>query len=227
LKDPRVSVIYDDARHYILTTDEKFDIITSDPIHPWVKGSAALYTREYFELVRSRLNPGGVVSQWVPLYESGRRTVQSEMATFFEVFPDATLWSTNASETAQDLVLLGFDGRAQIDLDDLNQRLYRSDHTRVARSLQEVGFRSTIELFATYLGRARDLGRWIAGAEINRDRNMRLQYLAGLELNVVVDPVVYEDILAYRQFPDDLFTGSDALRGELRYAMTRRKTPPK
>ena len=60
----------DDARHYLLTTKEKFDVITSDPIHPWVKGAATLYTKEYFELVKQHLNPGGVVTQWVPLYES-------------------------------------------------------------------------------------------------------------------------------------------------------------
>ena len=50
--DPRVEVVYDNARHYMLTTREKFDIITSDPIHPWVKGAATLYTREYFEHCR-------------------------------------------------------------------------------------------------------------------------------------------------------------------------------
>ena len=49
-KDPRTQIVYDDARHFVLTTHEKFDIITSDPIHPWVKGAATLYTREYFEL---------------------------------------------------------------------------------------------------------------------------------------------------------------------------------
>ena len=74
--DPRVEIVYDDARHYILTTNEKFDIITSDPIHPWVKGAASLYTKEYFELVKSHLNPGGVVTQWVPLYQSTRRRHQ-------------------------------------------------------------------------------------------------------------------------------------------------------
>ena len=157
LKDPRVQVVYDDARHYILTTQEKFDIITSDPIHPWVKGSAALYTREYFDLVRRHLNPGGVVTQWVPLYESGRRTVQSEIATFFDVFPNATLWSTNISETAPDLVVMGSDSPLQVNLDALNLQLYRPEYLPVARSLQEVGFRSTIELFATYLGRAPEL----------------------------------------------------------------------
>ena len=80
----------DDARHFVLTMGEKFDIITSDPIHPWVKGAATLYTREYFEMVQRHLNPGGLVTQWVPLYESTPEVVKSEIATFFEVFPNGT-----------------------------------------------------------------------------------------------------------------------------------------
>src|SRR5262249_35143762 len=92
LTDPRVTVVYDDARHYVLTTQEKFDIITSDPIHPWVKGAANLYTKEYFEMCKRRLNPGGVVTQWVPLYESDHATVKSEIATFFDAFPGGTIW---------------------------------------------------------------------------------------------------------------------------------------
>jgi len=56
-KSRKVSVVYDDARHFVLTTREKFDVITSDPIHPWVKGSAALYTREYFEHVKAHPIP--------------------------------------------------------------------------------------------------------------------------------------------------------------------------
>ena len=70
LHDRRTKMVYDDARHYVLTTPDKFDIITSDPIHPWVKGSATLYSKEYFELVKAHLNPGGIVTQWVPLYET-------------------------------------------------------------------------------------------------------------------------------------------------------------
>jgi hypothetical protein len=107
LADPRVTIVYDDARHYILTTDEKFDIITSDPIHPWVKGAATLYTREYFDLVRSHLEPGGLVTQWVPLYESSPAVVKSEIATFFEAFPNGTIWSNEAGGSGYDVVLLG------------------------------------------------------------------------------------------------------------------------
>jgi spermidine synthase len=118
---------------------------------------------------------------------------------------------------------MGSEGTQQVNLDDLNMRLYRPDYLPVARSLQEVGFRSTIELFATYLGRAPDLRTWAAGAEINRDRNLRLQYLAGTELNIVNDRSVYNEIAGYRRFPEGLFTGSDALRSELQYAMTRKR----
>ena len=87
LLSDRVEIVYDDARHYILTTHEKFDIITSDPIHPWVKGAACLYTREYFDLVKAHLNPGGLCTQWIPLYESSEPVVKSEIATFFKCLP--------------------------------------------------------------------------------------------------------------------------------------------
>src|SRR5205807_5652459 len=105
--DPRVEIVYDDARHFVLTTQEKFDIITSDPIHPWVKGSATLYTKEYFEMCKQHLNPGGVITQWVPLYESNTDVVKSEIATFFEVFPHGTIWGNTTGGEGYDLVLLG------------------------------------------------------------------------------------------------------------------------
>ena len=85
--------MYDDARHFILTTKETFDIITSDPIHPWVKGAATLYTLEYLELAKAHLNPGGVMAEWVPRYEIRPAAVKSLVATFFEIVPDASLWT--------------------------------------------------------------------------------------------------------------------------------------
>src|SRR5439155_18712306 len=93
VNDPRVEIVYDDARHFVLTTKEKFDIITSDPIHPWIKGAATLYTTEYFETAKRHLNPGGVISQWVPLYDSTEEVVKSEFATFFKSFQNGTAWS--------------------------------------------------------------------------------------------------------------------------------------
>ena len=223
LHDPRVRLIYDDARHYILTTDEKFDIITSDPIHPWVKGSAALYTQEYFDLVRRHLNPGGIVSQWVPLYDTGKRTVKSELATFFRAFPNGTLWSTYLKGFGQDLVMMGGGGASSVNVDDANLQLYRPESAAMTKSLREVGFTSAIELFGTYTGRAVDLMPWLNDAEINHDRSLRLQYTAGSELNLDEGLVMYEEMIGYRKFPADLFAGSKALAEEVKYAIGRRK----
>ena len=199
LEDPRVQIIYDDARHYLLTTGEKFDVITSDPIHPWVKGAAALYTTEYFKLVRRHLNPGGVVSQWVPLYQSSAEVVKSELATFFEVFPGATVWSNNRAGAGFDIVLVGRDTADALSADDLEKRLDRRDHVNVVKSLGEVGFGSAFALLATYLADDRDLSPWLAGAQINRDRNLRLQYLAGMGLNLNETASLYQTLAAYRR----------------------------
>ncbi|MGH9394153.1 MAG: spermidine synthase, partial [Terriglobales bacterium] len=90
--NPRTRIVFDDARHYMLTSNEKFDVIASDPLDVFVKGTAAIYSKEYFESVRRHLNPGGMFTLYVPLYESDVPTVQSELATFFAVFPHATVW---------------------------------------------------------------------------------------------------------------------------------------
>jgi spermidine synthase len=219
VNDPRTRVIYDDARHFVLTTTERFDIITSDPIHPWVKGSATLYSKEYFELVKQHLNPGGVITQWVPLYESDPATVKSEIATFFDAFPNGTIWGNDISGGGYDLVLMGQVDPARIDLDAMQARLDRPEGLRVADSLREVGFGSAVQLLATYAGQEPDLRPWLAGAEINRDGNLRLQYMAGLALNVSQEGAIYTQMLAYRKFPDNLFAGSPERIQGLRYAL--------
>jgi len=216
VRDPRVTVVNDDGRHYVLTTPETFDIITSDPIHPWVKGSASLYTREYFELVRRHLKPGGIVSQWVPLYESSQDVVKSEVATFFDVFPGGTIWGTKGG----DIVLVGQADPSPINVDAIEERMKRSE--AVAALLREVGFSSAIDLLATYSGRASEVGPWLAGAEINRDLSLRLQYRAGLHLDFDNPEAIYASMISGRTYPDDLFVASEGLKQALKRALAAR-----
>jgi spermidine synthase len=207
--DPRTTIHYDDARHFILTSKDNFDIITSDPIHPWVKGTSSLYSKQYFELVRQHLRPGGMVTQWVPLYESDVATVKSELATFFDVFPNGTVWGNTINGEGNDLVLLGQAEPLNLNVDALDARWDRPDHARVAQSMGAVNFHTVTDVLATYVGRASDLKGWLAGAEINTDMSMRLQYLAGMGLNVDNPAAIYAEMLKYRRFPHDLFTGSE------------------
>ncbi len=217
--NPRVHIVYDDARHYILTTQDKFDIITSDPIHPWVKGAASLYTKEYFELCKRHLNPGGLATQWVPLYESTRAVVRTELATFFEAFPQGTIWSNDENGEGYDLVALGSADASTIDLGQVQGRLSRDDFDQVRESLRDVGFRSSFGLLATYAGRAPELRPWLKGAELNRDRDLRLQYLAGMGLNRFDQDLIFSELVTFRKFPGDLFSGSDMEREALRRAI--------
>jgi spermidine synthase len=220
LHDRRTRVVYDDARSYILTTHDKFDIITSDPIHPWVKGAASLYTREYFEAVKAHLNPGGVVTQWVPLYESTPEAVKSEIATFFSVFPHGTIWANNVNGGGYDLVLLGQDQPTRNDVAALAARFGDPRYVLVAQSLGEVGFDSPVALFSTYAGSGADLQPWLADASINRDRNLRLQYLAAAGLNSYRSEAIYNQIASYRRFPETLFVADESWLARLRATIT-------
>jgi spermidine synthase len=226
VRDPRTRIVYDDARHFVLTTGDKFDIITSDPIHPWVKGIAPLYSVEYFQLCKQHLNPGGFVTQWVPLYESSVETVQSELATFFEVFPNGTVWGNlNTDGSGYDVVLVGQVDDLKVDVEGIQRRLASPAYMSVAKSMREVGYNSATDLLATYAVRASDLREWLRNAQVNRDRNLRLQYLAGLGLNQYLAPYIYDQMLTRGHFPSDIFTGSADRIDELQAAMSRLRVP--
>ena len=203
LQDPRTEVIYDDARHFLATTDEQFDVITSDPIHPWVRGAASLYSVEYHELVKQRLRPGGVVAQWVPLYETDEASAKSQIGTFVQSFPEATLWNSDFLDSGYDIVLVGQAGPSHVDGEAIARRL--EDDRTLWQSLAEVGLGSVVELLQTYAGRGPDLEPWLQDAQINRDRSLRLQYLAGLSLDRQDAYSIYDAIVGYRRYPRALF----------------------
>lgn len=225
VQNPKVRVHLDDARHFLLTTKEKFDAVTSDPLDPWVKGAATLYTREFFEVVKEHLNPGGVVTLFVQLYESSDAAVKSEVATFLEAFPNGVVFANTINGQGYDLVLVGQLDPGPINVDRVQARLSDPANAAIARSLSEIGINSAVDLFGTYGGRKDDMGGWLAGAQINRDRSLRLQYLAGLGLNLYQSAEIYRNMSAESRYPEGLFTGSpetiDALRGAIMRAHGR------
>jgi spermidine synthase len=217
----KVTIHIDDARHYLLTTNEKFDAITSDPLDPWVKGAATLYTREFFEVVKERLNPGGVVTLFVQLYESNEAAVKSEIATFMEAFPNGVVWGNTNNGQGYDLVVMGQLEPIKINLDEMEAKLASPEYAEVAQSLREIGFNSATELFSTYAGQPSDLAPWLADAQINTDRNLRLQYLAGMGFNLYENASIYSNMIASTRYPENLFTGSEGRLAEIRDLIQR------
>ena len=197
LDDPKLEIVIDDARHFLATSREKFDIITADPIHPWVRGAASLYTTEFYDLCRSRLTPHGVVTQWVPLYESNPAAVKCEMATFLQAFPRASLWSGQNLATGYDLVVVGTIGDQDISPRTIAHRL--RPNPPLQQSLAEIGLPNSEALLSRFAGDGEILTEWLRDSQINRDRNLRLQYLAGLTPESQTAQEIFQSMVGRRR----------------------------
>jgi len=92
LRDPRVRKIIMDGRAWLRRADARYDVVTLEPMPPFFSGSNSLYSADFYSLVHSRLNPGGMLAQWFPLHLMSPEQAIAIAATFAEVFPEAILW---------------------------------------------------------------------------------------------------------------------------------------
>lgn len=119
LNNPKVNIVLQDGRNHLLTTSKKYDVITSEPPPPRTAFTVNLYTREYYELTKKRLKPGGIVAQWIPLHSQGEKEVAMHFKTFQSVFPHAIAWMSVANE----FLIIGSDQPIELDFEKLKQRL--------------------------------------------------------------------------------------------------------
>lgn len=104
LRDPRVRINFNDARNTLLVEPYKYDIIAAQPSHPWLAGAANVFTRDFWQIIDSRLTEGGVFGQWVNLFKMDVTTLRSILKAFYEVFPYGMSF---ANLDTGDLVLFG------------------------------------------------------------------------------------------------------------------------
>lgn len=93
LRDPRVKVHVEDGRFFLQHTARRYDLITGEPPPPKLAGVASLYSQEYFQLLRERLNPGGLATYWLPVDQLREREALAIIGAFCGAFEDCTLWS--------------------------------------------------------------------------------------------------------------------------------------
>lgn len=205
--NPKTRIVYDDARHYLMTTKDMYDVIASDPLDVFVKGTAALYSLEYYESIKRHLNPGGIFTLYVPLYETDELTFKSELATFFKAFPEGSVWSNTRDRLGYDMVFMGQVGPLHIDLEKAQEKYDRPENAPVRESLHDIGIDSIGDLFSTFTGTSADLNRWVGESPLNTDQDLRLSYLAGWGINSELADYLYRQMLRYRR-PPAFFTGS-------------------
>ena len=171
LQDPRVHVTLDDARNFLFTTRERYDLIVSEPSNPWIAGVATLFTREFYRAAQARLVPGGILVQWLQAYSLYPDDLRMVLATFLSEFHDATLWHGDAP----DLILMA-PSIPPKEILHRTQALYSSP--ALHDDFKQLGMDEAAGLFGFYLLDDADLRKFSAGAQINTDDRTLLEYHA-------------------------------------------------
>ena len=170
LENPRIRTIVDDGRNFLLTTKDRYDVITFEPMPLALAGVSTFYTREYYALCLEHLTPGGLVSQWVPLHSLDPGIVRSLVHTFTRVFPEYCVWFVNA-----DLFLIGSDQPLRIDWPRLRERLTRP---RIERALRETGFGDLVEVVSCFLMGKENTDRYVQGGAVMVDDRPWAEFVA-------------------------------------------------
>lgn len=132
LEDPRVRVAVEDAKSFLKVTDRRYDVIISEPSNPWMAGIAGVFSYEFYLDCKSRLNPSGLMVQWIHLYETSDAAVELVLATFNSVFPHVNIWHG----APKDLILVGSLSPMSPDLSRIAQQF---EHPAVKRDLARTG----------------------------------------------------------------------------------------
>ena len=195
LKDPRARLVTGDGRNYMALTNRRFDVVISEPSNPWVAGMANLFTRESFEAARAHLRPGGVMCQWVHAYSMSPANFKTIVATFTDVFPNATLWE---AELGNDYLLLGSVGPLKVDPAALRAALGRPE---LKSDLARIDASNLASFLGKLLLDGQALRDFARGAPLHTDDNARLEYSAPRALLGSRSSALIEEIYAGRVRP--------------------------
>jgi spermidine synthase len=175
LDDPRAHLIVGDGRSHLRYTSRTYDVIISEPSNPWMMGNAALFTREFFEEIRDRLKPEGLVCQWAHTYDLSPEDVRSIAATFTTVFPRAAMWLVGRG----DVLLVATRNGSEPKFDALRQGWLRK---HAADDLAATHVHDPFGVMSLYLTGGEALRREASAATLETDDRPSLEFTAPLGL---------------------------------------------
>ncbi|HET6372234.1 MAG TPA: fused MFS/spermidine synthase, partial [Candidatus Polarisedimenticolia bacterium] len=206
LESPKVHVVRNDGRNFLLVTDEHYDVLISEPSNPWMTVAANLFTKEFFEMGRNRLNKGGVFAQWVQLYGMSPEDLKVLVRTFHSVFPHVMVFNT--IEDA-DLILVGTEAPLTFDLNQIGERM---TELSVQVDLRRIGVTTPQDLLTYFVFGDMEIDEFAGDGPLNTDDNALIEFHAPKSLHyetravntmevrrVTVDPTRYVTGLANDQ----------------------------
>jgi spermidine synthase len=160
-RNPQARFVIDDGRTFVQVAKRTYDVIAAEPLHPWKAGVANMYTKEYYQLCRRLLRPGGIVVQWIPLYGMSDSDARDLTRTFVEVFPQTSYWLFGL-----DAVLLGHTEPFALDLPELDHRMAPES---IRHDLDKVNVRGTLDLLHHLVLGPTELRTYCQGARVMSD----------------------------------------------------------
>jgi spermidine synthase len=167
--DPRLDLRLRDGRRELFSSEQAYDLITLEPPPPSAAGVANLYSTDFYQLARARLQPGGIVAQWLPLPTQNDEDTRSLVRSFLDVFPHASLWTTELHE----MLLVGSLQPMALDVPRISSRFSQPE---VAAALREVGIASPAALLATWITDRAGLQAYAGDARPVTDDHPRIEY---------------------------------------------------
>jgi spermidine synthase len=172
-------VVFTDGRNKVLADTETYDVILSDSIHPRFSGNGSLYTVDYYRLLKNRLKPGGLVSQWLPFYSITPENFKMIVKSFYKVFPNTSIWYCNNTINAY-VIVIGKLDNGMIDFGEMKRKLAIP---RVAEDLGEINCQTPYKLLDFFLFANQEVGRFVGNVPLHTDDNMAVEYLSGRALS--------------------------------------------
>jgi spermidine synthase len=176
LEDVRTRLIVGDGRSHLKLSSKRYDLIVSEPSNPWMAGVAALFTREFFDLARTRLASGGLMCQWAHTYDISAADLRSIVATFTSAFPQTAAWLVGNG----DLLLLGSEQPIEPMLAEVERSWSRPG---VAEDLATVSVSDQFSVLSLYAGGREELQKYAGNAPQQTDRLMALEFSGPFALN--------------------------------------------
>jgi spermidine synthase len=166
LDDPRVRVMIDDGRNYIAVAPKKYDVITGDIYFPMSSGSSNLYSVDYYRLCRQRLNPGGLMCQWLPIHQLSLAEIQTIVKSFKSAFPNTSLWLGMIGNSVPVLGCIGTDQKLTVDFQQLLDK-YRNP--RLNERLAQINLGDPYLLLSNFIMEGKAIDRFCGNQPINSD----------------------------------------------------------
>jgi spermidine synthase len=218
LQDPRVRVAAADGRNYLQSAPGTYDVVISQPSDLWISGVANLFSLEFYEMIREKLSPDGILCQWLPAYSMSPQELRTVVRTLLSVFPSATLWQASRAE----FVFLGQVGPLALDAGRLTSRIQASP--TIQEDFAKLGYEQQLAILGDFLLTSDDLRRYAGDGVLHTDDLPVLEFSAPRSLYLDTQAVNEHLVRSFRtqELPPIARVPVGALDApELRVAMGR------